>query len=482
MQFAVVLRILGLLLMPFSFTLLPSIALSLWYQDNELTAFVIAFLVMFVGGFALWFPVRRVKRELLLRDGFLITALYWIVLSLVSAVPFSLGPHLNFAQSVFEATSGFTTTGATVISSGLDNMPKSILYYRQQLHWFGGIGVIVFAVAVLPMLGIGGMQLYRAESAGPMHDDKLMPRIKHTAAISLYVYLALTITCTLAYWIAGMTLFDAITHSYATVATGGFSTHDASLGYFNSVAIEIIAIIFMILGSLNFTTHFISWHKLRFYNYWEDIQARVFIFIILGLTTIIVVMLLWHDVYHDFWSALRYGSFQLVSIISTTGFLTTDFTTWPTFLPILVFGSCFIGGCVGSTAGGFRVIRIILLHKQAMRGIMRLIHPRAVIVLKIGRKSVSNDVAETVWEFTVFYIASYLFLSILLMATGVDIVTAFSGVATCFNMAGPGLGTVTTHFGNISDTGLWILSFSMLLGRLEIFTLFVLLTPAFWRG
>lgn len=480
MQFDVIQRILGLLLIFFSFTLWPPIVVSLWFQDGDLIVFVMVFLVMFLLGILCWFPVRQAQKELMLHDGFIITAVFWIVLSLVSALPFLFSPHLDIAQSVFEAVSGFTTTGATVIT-GLDQLPESILYYRQQLQWIGGLGIIVFAVAVLPMLGIGGMQLYRAETPGPMHDDKLTPRLKHTAAYLLSVYISLTAACALAYWIAGMNWFDAIGHSFSTLSTGGFSTHDASLGYFNNPVIEIIAMVFMVLGSLNFTVHFVAWSKMDPYRYWKDIQGRVFVFIVLFITSISVATLMLKGVYTDLGTALRYSSFQVISIISTTGFLTTDFSTWPLFMPILILGTGFIGGCVGSTAGGFRVIRLILLYKQAMRGIMRLIHPHALLIVKIGQKKVSNEVAQTVWEFSVLYIASYLFLSLVFMTTEADAITAFSAVAACFNMVGPGLGEVTMTYGSITDAGLWILSFAMLLGRLEIFTLLVLLTPAFWR-
>ena len=415
-----------------------------------------------------------------MHDGFLITAVFWTVLSIVGALPFLFVLDLSIAQAVFEAVSGFTTTGATVITN-LDNLPESILYYRQQLQWLGGLGVIVLAVAVLPMLGIGGMQLYRAETPGPMRDEKLTPRLGNTAKALLYIYIVLTVACTFAYWVAGMSLFDAIGHSYSTVATGGFSTHDASLGYYNSPVIEIIAMIFIILGSLNFTVHFVAWHKLDIRHYWQDIQGRVFIYIVLALIAITVVVLMWKGVYTHFWTALRYASFEVISIISSTGYAIDDFSSWPLFLPVLILGSGFIGGCVGSTAGGFRVVRFILLYKQAAREIMRLIHPNAVIAVKIGQQKVSDSVAQAVWGFSFLYMASYVFLSLLFLATGVDYITAFSGVAATLNMTGPGLGGVAGTYKDISDAGLWILSFAMLLARLEIFTLLVLLTPAFWR-
>jgi len=480
MQRSVTQRILGLLLISFSLTLLPPLGVSLWYEDQGLIPLMQAFLVMFCVGVAFWFPVRKVKKELHLHDGFVITAVFWTVLSIVGALPFLFISDLTVAQAIFEAVSGFTTTGATVIS-GLDHWPKSILYYRQQLQWLGGLGIIVLAVAVLPMLGIGGMQLYRAETPGPMRDEKLTPRLENTAKTLLYIYIALTIACALAYWMAGMSLFDAIGHSYSTVATGGFSTHDASLGYYNSALIEVIAMVFIILGSLNFTVHFVAMRKIDIRHYWYDIQGRVFIYIVLVLIAITVIVLMWQGVYTQFWAALRYGSFAVISIISSTGYATADFSSWPLFLPVLILGSGFIGGCVGSTAGGFRVIRVILLYKQALREIMRLIHPNAVIAVKIGNQKISDSVAQAVWGFIFLYMASYILLSLLFLATGVDEVTAFSGIAATLNMTGPGLGQVAVTYEHISDAGLWILSFAMLLARLEIFTLLVLLTPAFWK-
>jgi len=481
MQASVIKRIIGLLVISFSLTLLPPMLVSLWYQDGGLNAFIIAFTFMFGIGVIFWLPSRHHKKELHLHDGFMITVVFWTVLSMVGALPFLFLSHLSLAQAVFEAVSGFTTTGATVFNH-IDTLPQSLLYYRQQLQWLGGLGVIVLAVAVLPMLGIGGMQLYRAETPGPMRDEKLTPRLEHTAKALLYIYLALTIACALAYWMAGMSLFDAIGHSYSTVATGGFSTHDASLGYYKSPMIEIIAMVFIMLGSLNFTVHYVVWHhQFDIRQYWRDIQGRVFIYIVLVLIGITVAVLMWQGIYTHFWTALRYASFEVISIISSTGYATADFSNWPLFLPVLILGSGFIGGCVGSTAGGFRVIRFILLYKQAIREIMRLIHPNAVIAVKIDNKKVADNVTQAVWGFAFLYITSYIFLSMLFMATGVDIITAFSGVAATLNMTGPGLGEVAVTYAGISDAGLWILSFAMLLGRLEIFTLLVLLSPAFWR-
>ncbi|MCK5720892.1 MAG: potassium transporter [Thiomargarita sp.] len=473
-------RILGILLILFSLTLLPPMAVSLWYQDGKLAAFLWAFIIMLGIGLLFWFPTRHIKKDIHLHDGFLITALFWTVLSLVGALPFLFILDITLSQAVFESVSGFTTTGATVIKD-IDVLSKSILYYRQQLQWLGGLGIIVLAVAILPILGIGGMQLYKAETPGPMRDEKITPRLENTAKTLLYIYLVLTVVCALSYWIAGMSLFDAIGHSYSTVATGGFSTHNESLAYYDSISIEIITMVFIILGSLNFTVHFVVWNKQDLKGYWHDIQGRVFIYIVLVLIAITVIVLLWKNVYSSFWTALRYASFEVISIISSTGYATADFSEWPLFLPVLILGSGFIGGCVGSTAGGFRVIRVILLYKQAIREIMRLIHPNAVIAVKIGNKKIPDNVSQAVLGFAILYVASYLFLSLALMAVGVGYLEAFSGIAATLNMTGPGLGSIAETYNEMNNAGLWILSFTMLLGRLEIFTLLVLLTPAFWR-
>ncbi len=482
MQLSAIQRILGLLLMLFSITMLPPVAVSFWYDDHTAQSFLLGFVLTLLAGFLCWLPVRAYRKELRLRDGFLIVVIFWTALSMVSALPFMLAehPHMSFTDSVFESVSGFTTTGATVMV-GLDHMPQSILYYRQQLQFLGGMGIVVLAVAIFPMLGIGGMQLYRAETPGPMKDNKLTPRITETARALWYIYLGLTVACALAYWLAGMSLFDAIGHSFSTISTGGFSTHDASLGHFNSALIDAIATVFMLLGGFSFAVHFMAWRERDIRHYWRDAEALAFIGIVAAIIAIVVVVLMVTQKYPDFWSALRYGSLQVVTMITSTGFLTADFASWPLFLPALLIAIGFIGGCAGSTAGGMKVVRILLLYKQGTREIMRLIHPSAIIPVKIGERSLPDRIVEAVWGFSVLYITSFVVLSLALMGTGLDIVTAFSGVATCLNLGGPGLGAVTMNFTIVNDVGIWILSFAMLLGRLEVFTLLVLLTPAFWR-
>ncbi len=479
-------RIMGLLLIAFSLTLLPPILLSALYQDDALAHLLIAFAVMCGLGLSMWFPARHQRKELHLHDGFIIVAGFWTLLSLVGALPFLLGADLDLAQAVFESVSGFTTTGATVIV-GIDGLPQSILYYRQQLQWLGGLGVIVLAVAVLPMLGIGGLQLYRAETPGPMRDDKLTPRLEHTAKALLFIYLFLTVACAFSYWLAGMSAFDAVSHSYSTVATGGFSTHDKSIGFYDNHVIEFICIFFMMLGSLNFAIHFNVGRRFDLRLYWQDVQTRVFIYIVTGLV-LFSALLLWLYDHFSLLDSLRHASFGVVSIISSSGFGTESVADWPLLLPVLILCSGFIGGCVGSTTGGMRVARVILLYKQASREIMRLIHPNAVIAVKTSNQRVSDQVAQAVWGFAFLYMISYILLSFLFMLVAFDgtltadqILIAFSGVAATLNMTGPALGEVSSTFKTINDAGLWVLSFTMLLGRLEIFTLLVLLTPAFWR-
>ena len=468
--------------MLFSVTLLPPVGVSYWYGDNAHNAFFMAFALTFAAGFFCWLPARTYRSELRLRDGFVVVVVFWTALSMIGALPFMLSehPHMSFTNAVFESVSGFTTTGATVII-GLDQLPQSILYYRQQLQFIGGMGIIVLAVAIFPMLGIGGMQLYRAETPGPMKDNKLTPRITETARALWYIYLGLTIACAAAYWLAGMSLFDAIGHSFSTISTGGFSTHDASMGHFNSAVIDIIAIVFMLLGSINFSIHFLAWRQINIKLYWRDAEVRGFFTIVAVVIAITTAALLVTGRYPNFWDALRYGAFQVITMITGTGFFTADFSVWPLFLPPLLIAIGFIGGCAGSTSGGMKVVRILLLYKQGLREIKRLIHPSAIIPVKIGDRSLPDRVVEAVWGFSALYITSFVVLSLALMATGLDMVAAFSGVATCLNLVGPGLGAVATTFDTVSDTGTWILSFAMLLGRLEVFTLLVILSPAFWR-
>ncbi len=478
---AVISKVLGLLLMVFSLTLAPPVMVSFWYQDNAEFSFILAFAITLATGLLLWFPVIRTKRDLRTRDGFLITSLFWVVLALFGSLPFifSTATQLSIVDAVFESLSGLTTTGATVMTN-LDTLPPSILYYRQQLQWLGGIGIIVIAVAILPMLGVGGMQLYRAEAPGPVKDSKLTPRITETAKALFLIYLSLTVACTLSYWLAGMSFFDAICHAFSTVAIGGFSTHDASIGHFQSPAIMLVAMFFMLVSAINFALHFTVWRERSLRTYLNDPEFRFYSVMVLVGTVITVTYLYFTHTYSMKHSLLE-GSFELVSILTTTGFGVADFSAWPTFLPFMIFMFAFMGGCAGSTGGGIKMIRVMLIFKQGIREIYRLIHPNAVFPIKLGTKTVSNRVVEAVWGFFAVYVIAYLTMTLALLATKTDFVTAFTAVGACLNNLGPGLGDVSAHYGGLNAPAKWILCFAMLLGRLEVFTLLVLFTPAFWR-
>ncbi|MGD8558028.1 MAG: TrkH family potassium uptake protein [Gammaproteobacteria bacterium] len=482
MQLASILRIIGLLLMIFSVAMLPPALVGVIYGDGSIFPFITAFAVIMMTGVVAWLPVRKQRKDLRLRDGFLIVVVFWLVLGVCGALPlyFSASPMLTLTDAVFESLSGLTTTGATVIT-GIDNLPHSILFYRQQLQWMGGMGIIVLAVAILPMLGIGGMQLYRAETPGPMKDNKLTPRITETAKALWFIYLGLTIACAVGYWLAGMNAFDAIAHSFSTVAIGGFSTHDASMGYFNSALIEVVAVIFMFLAGINFSLHFLSWRALTIRPYLKDPEVQTY-FVVLAITAAITIMYLYiSGTFENIGSAVHHGIFQAVSIGTTSGFTTAEYYAWPGFLPVLLLFTSFIGGCAGSTAGGLKVIRFLLLFRQGLREIKRLIHPSALMPVKIGNKPLPERVINAVWGFFSLYVASFAILMLMVMATGVDQITAFSAVAACMNNLGPGLGDVGAHYGDINSTTKWILCFAMMLGRLEIFTLLVLFSPDFWR-
>lgn len=482
MHFRLITKVLGLLLMVFSLSMLPSVLVSFIYNDGIHDAFILGFLITLFTGFAIWIPVRHHQADLRTRDGFVITVLFWVVLGLAGSIPITLAPAATetFTDSFFESFSGLTTTGATVIT-GLDDLPKSLLFYRQQLQWMGGMGIIVLAVAVLPMLGIGGMQLYRAETPGPMKDAKLTPRIAETAKALWYIYFSLTLVCTLAYWAAGMSLFDAISHSFSTVAIGGFSTHDASIGYFDSPAIELIAVVFMILSAANFGLHFVAWRSRSVKHYLLDPEYRTFLMIVAGLSIMTIGLLVFTRTY-DPVTSVRYGLFEAVSILTTTGFGTADFALWPLFGPFMLILASFVGGCAASTAGGIKVIRSMLLMKQGLREIKRLIHPNGVFPLKVGKRPVGDRVIEAVWGFFSMYILVYALILFGLLATGMDFPTSWSAVAASLNNLGPGLGSVAAHYGAIPDTAKWLLCIAMLLGRLEVFTLLVLFSPQFWRS
>ena len=476
-----ILRVTGGLLMLFSVAQLAPVVVALLYDEQTSTPFFAAFGISLTAGAALWFAGRG-KAELRSREGFLITVLFYLGLGFTGAVPMYLAHDaaMTISDAVFESFSGLTTTGATVMT-GLDDLPRSMLFYRQLLQWLGGMGIIVLAVAVLPMLGVGGMQLYRAESPGPVKDTKLTPRIAQTAKALWYIYLGLTLACGVAYYFAGMDVFDAVCHAFSTVAIGGFSTHDASIGFFDSAAIEAIAIVFMTLSGVSFALHFAVLARRSLGVYARDSELRLYLGALAFVAVIVVGTLLLHP---DATSRpIREGLFQVVSIATTTGFTTTDYSAWPSLAPTLLIFAAFAGGCAGSTAGGLKMYRVLLIYRQGLREIRRLIHPNGIFHIKLGERLVPNRVVDAVWGFCAVYLIVFVAMVCLLLGlSDLDLVSAFSAVAANLNNLGPGLGEVALNYQSLPTATKWVLMLAMLLGRLEIFTLLVVLTPDYWKS
>ena len=477
-----VFKYLGVLLGSFSITMLPPLAVSWFANDGQMQPFIVGFCLTLGLGAILWWPLRKRKSELRFRDGFVIVVLFWTVLSSVGAVPFLLmeSPSLSLVEALFESMSGLTTTGATILTN-IDQLPMSILYYRQQLQWLGGMGIIVLAVAVMPMLGIGGMQLYRAETPGPIKDSRLAPRIAETAKKLWYVYVALTLACMISYRIAGMSWFDSLAHAFSTVAIGGFSTHDASLAWFDSSAINIVAGIFMLLSGFNFALHYTAFRSRKVNAYLSDPEARTYLALVLAISVLCALVLYRSTYFGSIQDTVINGVVQAISVVTTTGFITSEFHLWPSFLPIMLILVSTAGGCAGSTAGGMKIIRMILLFKQGARETSRLVHPNAIIPIKLGGKPVADNVIDAVWGYLSLYMLSYVVLLVSMLATGSEPVTAFSAVTACLNNLGPGLEGVAQNYAGVTDAGKGILITAMLLGRLELFTLLVLFTPVFWK-
>ncbi|MGH8619393.1 MAG: TrkH family potassium uptake protein [Burkholderiales bacterium] len=474
---------LALIVMIFSVTMLAPVAVSWFYHDGAEEIYLEACAFTLCTGLVVYVTTRRHKRELMPRDGFLLVTLVWTVLPVFATLPLLLYlPQLSFTDAYFEAVSGITTTGATILS-GLDSLPQSINFWRCELVWLGGMGLIVLAVAILPMLGVGGMQIYKAETPGPMKDTKLTPRIAQTAKGLWLIYFGISAACLLAYRLAGMAWFDAICHAFTTMGLGGFSTHDASFGEFNSVAIEIVTIAFMLVAGMNFATHFTAWREKSPRAYRADPEAGMFVLVALGGSLAIALFLLAKGIYPDFWTALRYAAFNTVSIATTTGFANTDYNQWPIFAPMLMLLLCCFASSSGSTGGGIKMVRAELLVRQGLREMTRLLHPQAQVPVKLGGAVVPNQIVYAVLAFMSLYGACIIVMTFLLMASGLDAVTAFSAIIATLNNTGPGLNEVgpATTYASLTDFQTWVCTVAMLAGRLELFTLFVVLTPAFWR-
>lgn len=481
MNIGLCIRIVGLLLMLFSLGTLPSMLLGWVQNDGTASVFGQAFAATAISGVVLYLLTQRVNSELQIRDGFLVTAAFWIVLGLYGSLPFLLSDAMSVSvfDAVFESVSGLTTTGATVLA-GLDSLPPSILLYRQLLQWLGGIGIIVLAVAVLPMLGIGGVQLYRAESTGPAKDSRLTPRITSTAKALFSIYLGLTVACAAAYYAAGMTMFDAVCHAFSTIAIGGFSTHDASMGYFDSDIILLVACLFMLISAVNFGLHFIAVTKRNPQIYRFDSETKFFSWMVLIAACVTCATLVFMNIL-PVEKAITHGMFQTISIATTTGFASDNFSLWPSFLPTFLIMLSVMGACAGSTGGGMKAMRILLIFRQGRRELKQLLHPNAVIPLKLDHRRVRPEVVSAVWSFFAVYMFSAFILVLCMLATGLDFLSATSAVTAAINNLGPGLGSVSANYASVTDPGKVILCVAMLLGRLEIFTLLILFTPTFWR-
>lgn len=476
-------RILGLLLMPFSLSMIPPIFVALWYHENTISVFLSSTLITLLFGFILWAPFRKDVRDIQARDGFLIVTLLWIVLSLTGTLPFtlSINPHINYIDAFFETISGLTTTGATVLVN-LDSMPRSILYYRQQLQFIGGGGIILLGIAILPMLGVGGMQLFRAEITGPFKEEKLTPRVAQTSKTLWMIYVGLVLFCAMSFWAGGMSLFDAIAHSFSAISTGGFSTHDSNFEFFNSILLKYLAIFFMMLGAINFSLHFVAARNGTLKQYWQDLEFRSYIFSWLALSLLVIATFLY---YHEFSSVTHNvleGLFHVTSCLTTTGFFSTNINEFPTFVPVLLMFLSILGGCAGSTAGGIKMIRLLILRKQGIREIQRLIHPNGHYVIKLGYSLLHHRTLDAIWGFFYIFVAFFVVLLLLFLATGLDLLTAFSTLAACISNGGLGLGSVSEHFRSLNDSAKVIASFAMLAGRLELFSLLVLFAPSYWKN
>ncbi len=475
-------KICGLLLMVFSFTMIPPAAVS-WYfaEDGELP-FLISFGLLLAGGLLLWMPFMRQRAELQTRDGFLVVTLFWVVLSGSGALPFLISPatDLSVTDAVFESTSGLTTTGSSVLS-GIEELPQSIRYYRQQLHFLGGMGIIILAIAILPMLGVGGMQLYKAEIPGPMKEAKLTPRIAETAKSLWYIYIFFTIACAVLYRMAGMDWLEAIGGSFTTVSSGGLAMHDASFAVYDSLAVELIAITFMILATISFALHFAAVRSRSLLAYVLDPEFRLFIMLLLAYIVITAGALWAWGAYTDGSATFRETLFQVVSFGTGTGLTTTDASAWPGFVPYFLVMISFVGGCAGSTAAGLKVVRPGLIFQHSMREVRRLIHPSGVFALRFGNRPVDDRILHAVWGFVGVYLFIAIIMAFIFMGTGMDSTTALSTTAASLNNLGVGIAGVADGYAGISTTAKWVMCLGMLLGRLEIFTILVLLSPMFWR-
>ena len=475
---------LGRVIVAFAFTFLVPLAWA-WSEDAAHVPWVWVGCggLTLVSGALLWWRTARYRRELQARDGFLLVNLVWLILPAYAALPLMFTvPDIGWVKAYFEAMSALTATGATALS-GLDALPVSVNVWRCFLQLIGGLGIVLLVVAVLPLLGLGGMQLYKAETPGPMKDDKFTPRIAETARGLWTVYFGFSVACLLAYRWGGMSWADAFMHMCTTMGLGGFSSHDASFGHWNSPTLEVIAVVFMALSGISFVRYFMVLRNRSLQPLWRDREIQAYVLVLLAAVLLLAGLLLAHGTYATLAQALRASAFHVVSLATTTGYAATDYAQWPVFAPVLLmFLGCF-ASCAGSTGGGIKMVRMVLLVKQARRELVRIIHPRVVNPVTLGRQVVPAHVMSAVMGFMLIYGAATMGLTLLMLFSGLDIVTAFSAVVATVNNIGPGLGLVgpASNFGVLSDFQLWVLSYAMMLGRLELLTVLVLFIGAFCR-
>ncbi len=481
-----VLRLLCALLAMFAGALLVPLSASLYARDGLWACYVISILLTLLVASVLWFSTRKYQRDLLPRHGVMLVSMVWVVLPIFAAIPLLLASYainqpMSLTHAYFEAVSGLTTTGSTVMSN-LDQLPLSVNMWRTFMQWIGGMGILILAVAVLPLLGVGASQLFKAEAAGPVKDTKLTPRMTETAKGLWGVYVLFSLFCALGYWWAGMTPEDAIMHMFSTVSLGGLSPHDNSFGHFQSPLMESIAIVFMLAASCNFALYFVALRKGNWVGFWRDIEMRATMVALVG-GGLLVAALLWIKGVYDPLQALRMGMFQVVSVATTTGYATTDYLGWPVFAPIFMLMLSGVATGAGSTGGGIKMARMLILLKQAKREMTRIIHPNAVQPVRMGNAVVDNRMIFSVLAFMLMYGATVIVLSMTLLLTDLDPVTAFSAVLASVHCTGAALGRLgpSSNYAVLTDFQLWVCTLGMLLGRLEILSFIALLTPAFWR-
>jgi trk system potassium uptake protein TrkH len=478
-----VLNVLGAIIVIFAITMVVPLAFAFFNGDAALPVYVNAILITLLAGVGLFVSTRRFRRELQPRDGFLLVTLVWTALPAFATLPllfFVKG--MSFTDAYFETMSGLTTTGSTVMT-GLDAMPLSINIWRHLLVWMGGMGILVLAVAILPMLGVGGAQVFRAESTGPLKEHKLTPRIAETAKGLYVVYLAISTVCFFCYAWAGMKWPDAFMMMCSTMGLGGFAPYDASAAYWDSPRIEYTAVVFMLLAGFNFSMHFLAWRRRSLWVYWTDPEGKAFLLVTLGAALLIAIFLQWNEIYPDFSQAWRYALFNTVSIATTTGYASTDYNQWPMFAPMLMLLLCCFATCAGSTGGGIKMIRALILLKQGMREFTRILHPRVINPVHVGGQVIENNVIYAILAFMLIYGGAIIGFTMLLLLSGLDVISAFTAVIASINNTGPGLNQVgpASNYAGLNDFETWVCTFAMLIGRLELLAVLVLFTPAFWR-